>query len=244
MVLSTMDLKKRMDYISQVVSEVMVKGVHYDVIPGTQKPTLLLPGAQKLLTTFRIAVIAEEFEDLSTPDMIRYRTKVTGAVDGEPVGIGIGECSSAEEKFQWKKAVCEEEYNETPENRRRKKWARGSGGRPYSVQQVRTNPADQANTVLKMADKRARVHLALSVLAASDMFSQDMEDRPPVSGGGRPRPQRATAVQEMVQTAVNTMGLSPDDVQSVATKLGLGTSATWSMADGDAVIAELEKLKM
>jgi len=44
------------------------------------------------------------------------------------------------------------------------------------VNQVRTNPADAANTILKMAEKRAKVDLALSFSGASDVFSQDLDD--------------------------------------------------------------------
>jgi len=39
-----------------------------------------------------------------------------------------------------------------------------------------TNPADQFNTVLKMAKKRAHVDAVLTVTAASDIFTQDIED--------------------------------------------------------------------
>ncbi len=41
---------------------------------------------------------------------------------------------------------------------------------------MRTNPADQANTILKMAKKRAEVDLCLTALACSDIFTQDMGD--------------------------------------------------------------------
>ena len=46
-------------------------------------------------------------------------------------------------------------------------------------QQVRTEPADAANTALKMACKRAKIAMTLNVLAASDIFTQDIEDLPP-----------------------------------------------------------------
>jgi hypothetical protein len=41
---------------------------------------------------------------------------------------------------------------------------------------VRTEPADLANTVLKMACKRAKMAMVLNVTAASDCFTQDLED--------------------------------------------------------------------
>jgi hypothetical protein len=42
--------------------------------------------------------------------------------------------------------------------------------------QVRTEPADLANTILKMASKRAKIAMTLNVTAASDAFTQDAED--------------------------------------------------------------------
>src|SRR5690606_20296729 len=53
----------------------------------------------------------------------------------------------------------------------------GSNG-AFAVKQVRTDPADVANTVLKMAKKRAQIDMTLTALAASDIFTQDIEDLP------------------------------------------------------------------
>jgi hypothetical protein len=93
------------------------------------------------------------------------------------IGAGVGECSSNEEKYRWRNAVCDEEFNETPEDRKRTKWQKGQNG-AYQRKQIRTVPADVANTVLKMAKKRAQIDLTLTGLAASDCFTQDIEDMP------------------------------------------------------------------
>ena len=61
----------------------------------------------------------------------------------------------------------------TPEDRKRIKYGK------YTAKQVRTEPADLANTVLKMACKRAQLAMTLNVTAASDIFSQDLDDLPP-----------------------------------------------------------------
>jgi hypothetical protein len=87
------------------------------------------------------------------------------------LGEGIGECSSNEEKYKWRKAY-DEEWNATPENRRRIKFGK------YKDKQVRTEPADVANTILKMAKKRAQVDAVITCTAASDIFTQDIEDLP------------------------------------------------------------------
>jgi hypothetical protein len=126
--------------------------------------------------TFRIAD-RYEVTDLSRDGSIRYRVNCVGEhqTSGATLGSGLGECSSDEEKYRWRKAVCVEEFNATPETHRRLKFGRKQGGH-YTVQQVRTESADLANTVLKMACKRAKIAMVLNVTAASDMFSQDLED--------------------------------------------------------------------
>jgi hypothetical protein len=88
----------------------------------------------------------------------------------------MGEASSGEEKYKWRKAY-EAEYNDTPPAMRRKKQGYSKAKREhYSTFQVRTEPADLANTILKMANKRAKMAMVLNVTAASDCFSQDLED--------------------------------------------------------------------
>lgn len=163
--------------VQQVMHAVMKPNVHYGAIPGAgDKPTLLKSGAEVLCMTFRIAD-RYEVTDLSRDGSIRYRVNCVGEhqTSGATLGSGLGECSSDEEKYRWRKAVCVEEFEATPETHRRLKFGRKQGGH-YTVQQVRTEPADLANTVLKMACKRAKIAMVLNVTAASDMFSQDMED--------------------------------------------------------------------
>lgn len=177
--LSAADLRARVNLIQEVMRAVMKENLHYGKIPGTDKPTLYKAGSEVLLTTFRIAVDPEA-EDLSTPDEIRYRIrcKAIHQPTGELLGVGVGEASSSEDKYQWRAAVCDEEWNETPENRRRIKYARRKReeGGYYTVRQVRTHPPDIANTVLKMAKKRAQIDMTLTVTGASDIFGQDLEE--------------------------------------------------------------------
>lgn len=177
--LTAMAVVAQVRLIQEVMKAVMKVDEHFGVIPGTKKPTLYKPGAEKLLVTFRIAAESPNVEDLSTPDSVRYRVTRKGQsiISGVFVGAGVGECSSDEEKYKWRRPVCDEEYDETPVDRRREVWKRVSGSNT-KIKQVRTNPADVANTVLKMADKRAYVALALQTTAASDCFSQDLEDLP------------------------------------------------------------------
>ena len=210
--MTAMGVVAQVRLIAEVMKSVMKDGTHFGTIPGCGKPSLWKPGAEKLLVTFRIAT--ESFvEDLSTHDEARYRVtrKATAISNGAFLGSASGECSSNEEKYKWRGIVCQAEYDATPEDRRREKFKRDGG----SFKQVRTNHADVANTILKMADKRAYVALALQTTAASDLFTQDLEDLPAEiveSIAGEPAPRTVAAPKPRVTPAVSDVfGAKSDD---------------------------------
>lgn len=173
------EIKAQVQLIQRVLAEVMIEGTHYGVIPGTgDRPSLFKAGSEQILSTFHIGV-DPQIEDLSTGDEIRYRIRAKMFLQATNLflGAGVGECSSNETKYKWREAICEQEFEDTPEDRRRIIWKRERGQEDvYNVFQVRTNPADVANTVLKIAKKRAQVDGTLTVTAASDVFAQDLED--------------------------------------------------------------------
>ncbi|HYL70148.1 MAG TPA: hypothetical protein VEY89_02455, partial [Candidatus Dormibacteraeota bacterium] len=178
--LTTLDvehLRSRIQKIQQAMKKVMKANVHYGKIPGTQKNTLLKPGAEVLLTMFQIAA-EPEIQELEDPDgHVRYRVRTRGfhIPTGSTIGYGIGECSTAESKYAWRAAVSTEEYDATEYEARRIKHGYYNG-KPTELMQVATNPSDLANTVLKMAKKRSIVDLCLTALGASDVFEQDLEE--------------------------------------------------------------------
>jgi hypothetical protein len=170
--LSASEVVQHAMVVQDVMRAVMKPELHYGKIPGTDKPTLFQPGADVLCMTFRIA---PEFsiEDLSTADVVRYRVTCRGVhqLSGVTLGSCVGEASSGEEKYKWRRAVNDKEFEATPAALRRIKY-----GKSWETKQVRTEPADVANTVLKMAEKRAKIGMVLNVTACSDMFGQDLED--------------------------------------------------------------------
>lgn len=171
------DIISHVAMVQEVMRAVMKPEVHYGVIPGTDKPTLYKQGAEVLCMAFRVAD-SYQVEDLSTADVVRYRVTCTGVHQGTGLvlGTGMGEASSGEEKYKWRKAY-EPEFNETPANMRRKKSGFNKAKKEtYSTFQVRTEPADLANTILKMANKRAKIAMTINVTACGDMFGQDLED--------------------------------------------------------------------
>jgi hypothetical protein len=176
--LTAADIRAQVNLVKDVMIEVMKEGTHYGTIPGTKTPSLYKPGAEKLMATFRLAA-DPEVEQLGVGGEIHYRVKVNiRSSSGVFLGAGIGECSSQEDKYAWRAAVCEEEFDATPENRRRIKFSRYQG-RVEQKKQIRTSPADVGNTILKMAKKRGLIDAVLTITAASDIFTQDIEDLPP-----------------------------------------------------------------
>ncbi len=174
---TAIEIRAHVNLIQEVMRAVMKENTHYGKIPGCLKPSLWKPGAEVLFTTFRVSV-DPIVEDLSTDDEARFRVTARGTSNsGIQLGSAVGEASSDEEKYKWREVVCLEEWEATPEDRRRLKWKRSQKG-AYSIQQIRTNIADCRNTIVKMASKRAYVALALQVTAASDIFTQDIEDLP------------------------------------------------------------------
>jgi hypothetical protein len=179
---SVAETLQTMRVVQQVMESVMKKDVHYGVIPGCKQPSLYKSGSEVLLSTFRISAepTVEEFITKDTKGRvteIRYRVKCLGrhTPTDKIVGYGIGECSTGEDKYAWRRAVCVEEFEATDESLRRVKWSKYQN-KTQKTEQVRVSPADMSNTVLKMAKKRSQIDMTLTTLGCSDIFQQDLED--------------------------------------------------------------------
>jgi hypothetical protein len=191
-------MKANRELMKQVMTDLMEPGVHYGIIKGTDKPTLLKPGAELLCVVFRVDA-KPHVEDLGDEDLIRYRVTMEGIhiPTTQVIAHGLGEASTDEEKYKWRACYNSREWDTTPFDRQRIKYGYNRQERTeFETKQVRTNPADAANTILKMAKKRAHVDLVMSFSACSDVFAQDMEDiagwlkevpedAPPPAGGKR-----------------------------------------------------------
>jgi len=188
--LSVQAMKAQSMAIAEMLKEILVIDVHYGTIPGTERPTLFKSGSDKLLSAFHIA-LDPIIEDHSGPDLVKYLVRAQGIhmATGRLVGVGIGLASSSEEKYCWKRAN-DKEYDRAPVDRRRLKYVQQyKSTNIWENKQIRTNPADVANTVLKMAKKRAQVDLTLTALAASDVF--DLATLPAENDNGNGNGSRA-----------------------------------------------------
>lgn len=195
--LSVADVQKQVQLIQTLMHKVMKDEEHYGTIPGTQKPTLLKAGAEKIAFTFRFSrEITTTREDLGNGHR-EYQSvvRLTHIPTGTYIGEGVGMCSTMEAKYRYRSQGGFEILDEPiPDDYRQKKQEyrkRGFGVRQVDGQWVWVkfgqaekveNPdiADTFNTVLKMSVKRAFVDAILSATAASDIFSQDLEDNPDI----------------------------------------------------------------
>ena len=185
--------------IQRIMTAAMKEGEHYGRIPGCgDKLTLLKPGAEKLCLLYRLAPAYDVQERHLERGHRECRVQVTlsSVATQRTVGQGVGCCSTMEDKYRFRFGVAEITDRAVPRvywEVRQEDPAKalellgGKGFTPKKVdgiwlvarggEKVETdNPADGYNTVLKMAKKRALVDAVLTTTAASDIFTQDLEE--------------------------------------------------------------------
>lgn len=194
------DLVARLDAIKDAQSKAMTRDVDYGVIPGTDKPTLYKPGAEKLSVLFQLDVQLVNEKQWGPDDHLTVISHATvfHAPTGSRLGYGEGVCTTRERKYAYRKAerVCpncntpavikgKAEYGGgwlcwSKRGGCNSKWADGA----EAIESQKTGDVDNPdlpdlwNTVVKMAEKRARVDAVLAVTGASALFTQDVEDAP------------------------------------------------------------------
>lgn len=195
MELSVTELLAQVQKIQQVMRQCMKEGEHYGKIPGTNKPTLLKPGAEKLNLLFRFDPQYESTERYDG-DHLTIKSKCTlyHMTTAMRVGSGEGSCSTKETKYAYRNASlsCPECGKEAIIKGKAEYGGgficfakKGGCGAKFPDEQfdgievgkvANDNLADQYNTVLKMANKRSLIAAVLNATAASDIFTQDLED--------------------------------------------------------------------
>jgi len=129
-------IKAWIDQVQEMRRSVLEPDVDFMWIPGTPKPSLLQPGAEKFLLLSGLGFEIERVE--RTPEGVTYRATIPG------------------------RAACDGYAGRDEPNLRRAPW----------------------NTIVKMAQKRAKVGAISSALALSGLFTQDLEDLGPSSTSG------------------------------------------------------------
>lgn len=156
---AALEVRQQVNELQYLMQTALKPGEHYGNIPGTRgKPTLLQPGAEKICLMFKLVPRYQIKKTEMAGGHREVEVTCTLYQRGSDVveGEGMGSCSTLESKYRY-----------------RNQWENGSKRRVE-------NPdiADVYNTVLKMAKKRAFVDAVKSTTAASDIFTQDVEDLP------------------------------------------------------------------
>lgn len=174
-----------------VVKANLVEGIDYGIIPGTDKPTLLKPGAEKIPKLMNLAdnyVILKEVEDWESGFFyFYYKCQLRDITTGALISEGIGSCNSKETKYAWRwlfsnqlpdEFMVKTDKGKVPDpalktkrtfSNRTKEW--------YTLFRVPNEAIfDQVNTIQKIGKKRCQVDAALNVGRLSGILSQDLED--------------------------------------------------------------------
>ena len=260
--MSIVDIKAQVNLIQHVMREVMKENQHYGVIPGTgTKPTLLKAGAEKLCLTFRLD---PQYEIEQTFDGVHLsivsKCILTHINSGQRFGSGMGSCSTKESKYAYrtqarkcphcgKEAIIKgkEEYGGGWLCFKKKdgcgaKFSDGDVGieGQSSGRVPNEDIPDQYNTVLKMANKRSLVAAVLNATAASDIFTQDIEDMPEIISETKRKP--AAPILKDVLSAIAAMSTKPQREAAKALAAQLTDADQVSMAEA-AWAQRIEELK-
>ena len=222
---SIADVAKQVGKIQELMRSVMHSGEHYGVIPGTgDKPSLLKPGAEKLCFVFRLApeYVVDVKELAGGHREYSVRTILRNMATGNKVGEGVGSCSTMESKYRYRNAsdyeVTDQPIPKDSKEHKAEYRKQGFGMKKVDGEWVWVryksdgkveNPdiADVYNTVLKMAKKRSLVDATITACAASDIFTQDVEDmvepEPPM--------RRADPAPEEPPVNLNLSGDAPEE---------------------------------
>lgn len=137
-------LKKISDFHT-IIRNTLNPATDFGIIPGTNKPTLLKPGAETICMLFGLTTNVEILsvipQQLSKDtEFVSYTIKCKLYKNDYAVSEGVGTCNSFEKKYKNQDAL------------------------------------NVANTIMKMAEKRALVDAVLHVASLSAVFTQDIED--------------------------------------------------------------------
>jgi hypothetical protein len=202
-------LQRGQERLQRIHKTLMREGVDYGVIPGTPKPTLLKPGAEKLCVFYGLVADFSEQVDYARdgedapPIMVLTRCRLhLGDLDGPIVASGTGAANSWERRHRWRRGerhcpACglvgaiirsKEELGGGWIDWTKKGGcgAKFAANDPAITDQVvgdveNPDAFDLLNTLVKMSAKRALVDTVLRATATSALYTQDVEETAPAA---------------------------------------------------------------
>lgn len=221
--ISPAEARHRLYAIAQfqgVVHELMVEGHDYGAaFPGSDKPSLLKPGAEKLVKLMNCTAqyeVEECKEDWEKPFFYyRVKCRLVSMDTGVVVSEGMGSANSYESKWRYR-WLFESDIPSGVDKKslRRKEFFSKKNNRKYVQYRMENEDIyDQVNTILKIGEKRSLVDAALAAGRLSDLFTQDIEEMKEngefseagAEGNGKPEPdedERKKAHDKVLETAL------------------------------------------
>lgn len=204
--------------LDQIRIRIMRQGVDYDVIQGTPKPTLLKPGAERLLQFFGLGhkiQLIDKKEDWDN-GFFYYQYKVIIVKQYPGYEITVAECEGSA----------------------------NSKEKRYRNQDVFTI----VNTLQKMAIKRALVGATLQATGTSGIFTQDLEDMDLEGNKASNQPEiytdtSVTISQKQAKRMFAIAGGNEDLVRSILSKYGYERSTDVKKTDYEKICEEIEEIK-
>lgn len=165
-----------------IVKELLIEDLDYGKVPGAKRPSLLKPGAEKLDKILHLCDTYEELEkveDWEKP-FFYYKVKCRLIIIGTNITVSecIGSCNSMESQYRYRWVLPSQLPPELQNSQDSLPSKRAKTEHGW-VTLYRVNNDDiwsLANTILKMAQKRAHIGATLSAARLSDVFTQDVED--------------------------------------------------------------------
>lgn len=169
--------------LQATLKSILVDKHDYGTIPGCgDKPTLLKPGAEKILMALGITSsyeLIEHTENFEGKGFFAYTVKCILFKNGQKITEGLGHANSKEKKWAIE-SVYEKDLPEgTDKSLLRKKQIKTKNGETFYKYEVDADVNSKANTILKMAKKRSQIDAVLTVASLSEIFTQDFDDIEP-----------------------------------------------------------------
>jgi len=160
-----------------LVRKQLVPDHDFGTIPGTPKPSLWKPGAEKLCKLLGLAdsyTVVDKQEDWKE-GFFYYRVtcELRSIRDRTLIAQGLGSCNSRESRYRYRWVFGSEVPEHIDKKSLATKTIRTKKGQKAVMYRIENeDPYSLPNTLLKMAKKRAMIDAVLSAGRLSDIFSQ------------------------------------------------------------------------
>tara|TARA_R100000458_G_C8275591_1_gene250709 strand:+ start:661 stop:1503 length:843 start_codon:yes stop_codon:yes gene_type:complete len=167
-------VKRQMGLVQSLLKDVLRDGVHFGTVPGVDKPFLFQPGADKIHLMFNLMPRYEIVSKQETENLISYMVEcsIIHRGTGNVFGTALACCNSREDKYRFKNIPEWKASESDKESAIEVIQKQGRNGN-FTMYKVEIDPWAIQETLIAMAQKRAKVSATRNCLAVSDLFNID-----------------------------------------------------------------------